>query len=214
MVLETHSPLLRSFSSTKTHFSLLLTTIWQTKNPVKGLLVQRVDFFKRKHSLGWSITGRGNHRPSPSCGLAKQKKKLAYKPGFVVNSHSSRRPITQSLKQPTRERREPRQCSPIWSCSGWGFTCRPRYRVRGALLPHLFTLTSPVCTGLRRFKFLYHYPWPHGLRSLTGIPLCGARTFLPAPRCAATVQPASGGILPEYDEKPDFSKGWKYGRNF
>ena len=31
--------------------------------------------------------------------------------------------------------------APIWSCSGWGLPCRGRYRPRGALLPHPFTLT-------------------------------------------------------------------------
>src|SRR5215467_11996758 len=36
--------------------------------------------------------------------------------------------------------------SPIWSCSVWGFACHRPYGRRGALLPHLFTLTR-----LRRF---------------------------------------------------------------
>jgi len=31
--------------------------------------------------------------------------------------------------------------SPIWSCSAWGLPCRRHYCRRGALLPHLFTLT-------------------------------------------------------------------------
>ena len=31
--------------------------------------------------------------------------------------------------------------SPIWSCSVWGFACHACYQTRGALLPHLFTLT-------------------------------------------------------------------------
>src|SRR6188508_456300 len=31
--------------------------------------------------------------------------------------------------------------SPIWSCSVRGFACHPPYGRRGALLPHLFTLT-------------------------------------------------------------------------
>src|SRR5436309_9466129 len=31
---------------------------------------------------------------------------------------------------------------PIWSCSVRGFACHPCYHERGALLPHLFTLTS------------------------------------------------------------------------
>ena len=105
--------------------------------------------------------------------------KPAYKPGSVEDSHSSRRPVTWPLKQPTREQREPRHRSPIWSCSGWGLTCRFRYRLRGALLPHLFTLAVESKDSLRRFKSLYHFPWPCDLRPLTGIPLYGARTFLP-----------------------------------
>ena len=40
---------------------------------------------------------------------------------------------------------EPR-CPPIWSCSGRGLPCRLRYRRRGALLPHHFTLT-PLARG-------------------------------------------------------------------
>ena len=32
--------------------------------------------------------------------------------------------------------------APIRSCSRWGLPCRPRRRVRGALLPHPFTLTA------------------------------------------------------------------------
>jgi len=34
--------------------------------------------------------------------------KLTDKPGSVVDSHSSRRLVTQSFKQPTQEQREPR----------------------------------------------------------------------------------------------------------
>ncbi|CAP57124.1 conserved protein [Gluconacetobacter diazotrophicus PA1 5] len=41
---------------------------------------------------------------------------------------------------------------PIRSCSRWGLPCRLRYRTRGALLPHRFTLTrtisgEPECRG-------------------------------------------------------------------
>ena len=40
---------------------------------------------------------------------------------------------------------------PIWLCSVRGFACRPCYQERGALLPHLFTLTRlrPPLFGLR-----------------------------------------------------------------
>ncbi len=34
------------------------------------------------------------------------------------------------------------EAGPIWSCSGWGLPCRWCYHQRGALLPHLFTLTD------------------------------------------------------------------------
>jgi len=44
-------------------------------------------------------------------------------------------------------------CPPIWSCSGWGLPCHRRCRRRGALLPHLFTLTGPSPDGLRRCLF-------------------------------------------------------------
>ena len=59
------------------------------------------------------------------------------------------------LERPTRKRRGPRHGFPIWSCSGWGLPCRSRYRSRGALLPHHFTLTGRsrrytfCCTGRR-----------------------------------------------------------------
>ena len=32
--------------------------------------------------------------------------------------------------------------SPIWPCFTWGFPCQSDYSDRGALLPHLFTLTG------------------------------------------------------------------------
>ena len=37
---------------------------------------------------------------------------------------------------------------PIWSCSMWGLPCLPRYRRSGALLPHLFTLTPRIRSGM------------------------------------------------------------------
>ncbi len=48
----------------------------------------------------------------------------ADKPGSVMDSHSSRRIVTDTLKQPTRTRRGPRHEVPIWSCSRWGLPCR------------------------------------------------------------------------------------------
>lgn len=68
----------------------------------------------------------------------------------------------------------------------------------GGLLPHRFTLAcagacAPKDTAALRRQiwpsavcFLLHFPSPHGARPLAGILLCGARTFLHAPRYAAT----------------------------
>jgi hypothetical protein len=74
------------------------------------------------------------------------------------DDHSSSPVIADRIKRPTRERRtgrsrpraEARRCSPIWSCSVRGFACHPCYHGRGALLPHLFTLTRLRPCGLRR----------------------------------------------------------------
>src|SRR5258708_34590890 len=89
---------------------------------------------------------------------------------------------------------------PIWSCSARGFACHPCYHGRGALLPHLFTLTlaRPVhlvgvvahsyrrapplhqSTGrARAVYFLCHYPSSCPARALPGALPYGVRTFLP-----------------------------------
>lgn len=114
-----------------------------------------------------------------------------------LDSHSSRPAVTDRLKQPTRVQRGPRQCTPIWPCSGWGLACRPCCHVRGALLPSrscprpppkestFSPLPVPLSIavthsgGHRRFSSLFHFPSPCGVRPLTGIPPYGARTFLP-----------------------------------
>ena len=73
---------------------------------------------------------------------APENSEAVDKPGSVVDSHSSGTCVATGLKRPTRIRRGPRPWIPIWSCSGWGLPCHLRYRKRGALLPHLFTLTQ------------------------------------------------------------------------
>src|ERR1051326_4677786 len=40
-------------------------------------------------------------------------------------------------------------CLPIWSCSAGGLPCRPAHAVRGALLPHRFTLASSALACAR-----------------------------------------------------------------
>ncbi len=57
--------------------------------------------------------------------------------------------------------------APIWSCSEWGLPCRPRYRDRGALLPHRFTLARPR-EGTSAVSSLLHFPWVRTRRALPG----------------------------------------------
>jgi hypothetical protein len=78
--------------------------------------------------------------------------------------------------------------SAIWSCSVWGLPCPLHYCNGGALLPHLFTLTS-----LPRRYVLCGTSRQPGLnpasRTLSGTLLCGVRTFLPRRRSAESDRP-------------------------
>src|SRR4051794_34328366 len=79
--------------------------------------------------------------------------------------------------------RTARVAVPIRFCSRWGLPCRLRCRRRGALLPHLFTLTawaflrvrgvpgrrSVLCGTFPRLAPAGRYPAPY---------VHGARTFL------------------------------------
>ena len=107
------------------------------------------------------------------------KAEPACKPGSVGDSHSSGTCVTACLLRPTRERCGPHPGSPIWPCSGWGLHCHWCYHQRGALLPHLFTLTA---RRARRVAvcFLLHWPSACAAQALPGTLPCGARTFLPA----------------------------------
>jgi hypothetical protein len=104
----------------------------------------------------------------------------ADKPGSVVDSHSSRTHVTARLERPTREPCGPHvrsclQCPPIWSCSRRGLPCHFRYRKRGALLPHHFTLTA-VPRESRRYIF------------------CGTFRRLAPPRRYLAPRPAEPGL--------------------
>ena len=121
------------------------------------------------------------------------------KPGSVVDSHSSRRIVTDTLKQPTRRHRGPRHCLPIWPCSRWGLPCRPvaRLAVRSyrtiSPLPAFHLACRRVGTLCRTFVrqvprrtaggiFLLHFPSARAAQALPGTVPCGARTFLGIPR--------------------------------
>jgi hypothetical protein len=117
--------------------------------------------------------------PLGTLGTFRDLKKVAEpacKPGSVVDSHSSRRIVADTLKQPTRRHRGPRHCLPIWSCSRWGLPCRS---VAGLAVRSYRTI-SPL-PDLRRAIggiFLLHFPSARAAQALPGTVPCGARTFL------------------------------------
>ena len=63
----------------------------------------------------------------------------------------------------------------IWSCFEWGLPCHDCYQPCGALLPHLFTLTSK---NIKAVFFLWHSPSAHAAQALPGTLPYEARTFL------------------------------------
>ena len=111
----------------------------------------------------------------------------ADKPGSVVDSHSSRRSVTATLKQPTRRHRGPRHSLPIWSCSRWGLPCRS---VAGLAVRSYRTI-SPLPDPLRAIGgiFLLHFPSARAAQALPGTVPCGARTFLGTLASDATAWP-------------------------
>ena len=114
----------------------------------------------------------------------------------ATDDHSSGTPVARRLARPTRAtgRETPlptanhRPVAPIWSCSRWGLPCRRRYRRRGALLPHPFTLARRRSGW--RFAFCGTFP---GVAPAGRYPApCsrGARTFLAPPKRSAAIRPS------------------------
>ncbi len=150
---------------------------------------------------GWQFPPSGDtttvNVPVRVCGAVRPKKHTrqaslsgvvaaSRKPGSVAclrclqraGGHSSGTLVAERLVRPTQGLgRTTLERPSTWPCSGWGLPCRNRYRLRGGLLPHLFTLTRgakaarAVC-----FSVALSSSFPH--RALPGILPCGARTFL------------------------------------
>ncbi len=111
------------------------------------------------------------------------------------DGHSSGTPITRRLKQPTRtasltsprgvivRKRTRRYAVPIRSCSRCGLPCRFHCWRRGALLPHLFTLTfHPIFSDrTKAVRSLWHFPWGRPRRTLSGT-ACRWSPDFPPPR--------------------------------
>ena len=69
--------------------------------------------------------------------------------------------------------------------------------VRGALLPHPFTLATHIRRCRSAVCSLLHWPSAHAAQELPGTLPCGARTFLDALACDATARPTPRPILQE-----------------
>jgi len=82
---------------------------------------------------------------------------------------------------------------PIRSCSRWGLPCRPCYQERGALLPHPFTLTRLRRRLRRAVCFLWHCPWGHPRRTLSGTVSPWSPDF--PPRRYGTLAERPSGLL-------------------
>ncbi len=101
--------------------------------------------------------------------------KSAYKPGSVINSHSSRHRVTTVLKQPTRIQREPRHRIPIWSCSRWGLPCR-----------------SVTELAVRSYRTIS--PLPNPRKGILAVSFCCTFRRLTPPRCYLAPCPMEPGL--------------------
>jgi hypothetical protein len=130
------------------------------------------------------------------------------------DGHSSGTMLAHGLEQPTRTAsltllpqplslsRTSRVAIPIRSCSRWGLPCRFRCRTRGALLPHLFTLTCPLPLSFprkrgrvgwgKRFVLCGTFPGVAPAGCYPAPYVDGARTFLSLAEAAVRPTDAQG----------------------
>ena len=110
------------------------------------------------------------------------------------DGHSSRSAVTRTLQQPTRGVLIEEDClsPPIWPCSDWGLPCRRRYRRRGGLLLHLFTLAHRLSPegGLFSVALSVARTSRRARPGVTWQSVQGARTFLGAPPHGGSPRPS------------------------
>ncbi len=89
---------------------------------------------QRKNEIHQSACKPGSVWRFPSATVIRLGRPLLDASSNQPGRRPGRRPVRRRLPGSAR-------ATPIWSCSRWGLQCRDRYRPRGALLPHPFTLT-------------------------------------------------------------------------
>ena len=110
---------------------------------------------------GQSQQDRGEGRVTKRCSHAVSRILSAFVPPLPAANCGRRRNygatiiplvpalLTGSSNRPGGLGRAVLKRLPIWSCSVRGFACHSCYHERGALLPHLFTLTPRLAPALR-----------------------------------------------------------------
>ncbi len=171
---------------------------------VKGARRRRGDLARK--SLGPKVC-EANFGSSIALRAMEVAAEPADKPGSVVDSHSSGRMVTHTLKQPTRRLCGSHHRLPIWSCSRWGLPCRSvaglavrSYRTISPLPASCLTKTLGRTCVRQAFRsdstaggiFLLHCPSARAAQALPGTVPCGARTFLdtgcPMPRLSGRLR--------------------------
>src|SRR5688572_26696608 len=110
-----------------------------------------------------------------------------------MGDHSSRRRIAPSLKQPTRTASGGTSPPSLFGLAPGGvYRAGRRYRDRGGLLPHPFTVTPPKICGPKPGAtcFLLHFPWGRPRRALPGTVVPWSPDFPPAFAEASAGKPA------------------------
>src|SRR3954463_7657144 len=149
----------------------------------------------------WAIRERGQREK----GVSRPVSRVLYGPGRDIPDVAAiplgRLSPTVSSNQPGQPAWKP-ACDarlsapvvPIRFCSRWGLPCRPRCRVRGALLPHPFTLTPGTHPGA--VCFLWRCPWGCPRRTLSGTVFPWSPDFPPrTARSEAAARPADIGDM-------------------
>ncbi len=115
-----------------------------------------------------------------------KEEESTYKPGSVMDSHSSGMHVAVHLKRPTRER-----CGPHLAIDR-AFARRPRVPLFGLAPGGVYPATSVATGAVRSYRhhftltglesqavyFLRHFPWTRVPQALPGTLPAGARTFL------------------------------------
>jgi hypothetical protein len=104
------------------------------------------------------------------------------------DDHSSRTAVADSLKQPDPGVSDgPSSSTPLFGLAPDGvYRAAAVTNGTGELLPHPFTLTTPLPKRRRAVFSLWHFPWGRPRSPLRTILPCGARTFLPLSRHKAS----------------------------